>query len=175
VVSDFRGLKMVQHSGGDAGYRSQITMFPEEKFSVIVLSNLATANPGRLAMQVAGVYLEDRFRKPEEKHPDPPQHPKTKYEPMAAEGLQDFAGDYYSDELGTTYSLVVRDGDLVATHRRHEDVLLRRVSGDDFTGNQWFFRNVHFTRGDGQVKGLMLSSGRVRNLRFVRRALPRIK
>jgi hypothetical protein len=44
--------------------------------------------------------------------------------------------------------------------------------GDDFLGSEFFFRQVHFTRaGDGRVAGLMLSTGRVRNLRFARRTL----
>jgi CubicO group peptidase (beta-lactamase class C family) len=37
-VREFRGLRVVEHSGGDAGYRSQITMFPDEKFAVVVLA-----------------------------------------------------------------------------------------------------------------------------------------
>jgi hypothetical protein len=164
---------MVQHSGGDAGYRRQITMFPGERFSVIVLSNVATAQPGRLAMQVAGIYLEDKFPKPEEKRADRPPAPRPKFEPLAADRLKEFAGDYYSEELGATYSVVLRDGHLVATHRRHDDVQLRHNTGDDFTGTQFFFRGIHFTRGgDGRVSGLLLSSGRVRNLRFVRQASP---
>jgi CubicO group peptidase (beta-lactamase class C family) len=167
-LGEFRGLKTVGHSGGDAGYRSQITMFPGEKFTVVVLSNLATAQPGRLATQVAAIYLEDRFSKPA-KAADSSAGPRPKFEPLPPEQLQQFAGDYYSEELGTTYSLIVRDGGLVATHRRHQDVPLRHGTGDDFTGNQFFFRTVHFTRGSGgQVSGLLLSSGRVRNLRFVK-------
>lgn len=170
VVGEFRGLRMVQHSGGDAGYRSQITMFPDEKFSVVVLSNLATAQPGRLATQVAGIYLEDRASQAEEKHPDRPAEARPKSEPLPPERLKEFAGDYYSEELGTTYTLVLRDNRLVATHRRLEDVMLAHRTGDEFTGNQGYFRSVHFTRGDdGRVTGLLLSSGRVRNLRFVRR------
>jgi CubicO group peptidase (beta-lactamase class C family) len=169
VVSEFRGLRVVQHSGGDAGYRSQITMFPDQKFSVVVLSNLATAVPGRLAMQVAGIYLADRFPKPEDKRPDGPVAPGRKFEKLSPERLQEFAGDYYSEELGTNYTLVMRNDRLVATHRRHDDVLLAHVSGDDFRGEQSYFRAIHFTRAsNGRVAGLLLSSGRVRNVRFVR-------
>jgi CubicO group peptidase (beta-lactamase class C family) len=170
VVNEFRGLKMVQHSGGDAGYRSQITMFPQEKFSVIVLSNLATAQPASLAAQVAGIYLEKRFSKTEEKRAEPRDEHHVKTEPLGPERLHEFAGEYYSEELGTTYTLVVRDGLLVATHRRHDDVVLAHATGDDFLGNQRYFATVHFTReGDGRVTGLLLTSGRVRNLRFVKR------
>lgn len=170
VVSEFRGLRMVQHSGGDAGYRSQITMFPDEKFSVVVLSNLATAQPGQLALKVAGIYLADRFPKPEEKRPAPAAEQPRKYEKLTPEQLKVFAADYYSEELGTNYTLIMRDDRLVATHRRHDDVVMTHRAGDDFVGSEGYFHFVHFTRGgDGQISGLLLSSGRVRNLRFVRR------
>ena len=64
----------------------------------------------------------------------------------------------------------MRDDRLVATHRRHDDVIMTHRAGDDFVGSEGYFHFVHFTRGgNGHVSGLMLSSGRVRNLRFVRR------
>ncbi len=170
MVGEFRGLRTVGHGGADAGYRSQITMFPAEQFAVVVLSNLADAQTGPLATQVAAIYLEDRMSKAEAKHPDRPQRKRPRFHPIAPERLQEFVGDYYSEELGTTYSLILQEGRLVATHRRHDDVLLRHGAGDDFTGDEAYFRTVHFTRAaNGQVAGLLLSSGRVRNLRFVKR------
>src|SRR5262249_3439147 len=122
-LGEFRGLNTVGHSGGDAGYRSQITMFRGEKFAGIVLSNLANAQPGRRARGVAEMFWEDRLSKPA-KAADPPAGPRPKFEALPPDRLRQFTGDYYSEELGTTYSLIVREGGLVATHRRHQDVPL---------------------------------------------------
>lgn len=169
TIGDMHGLRVVQHSGGDAGYRSHIMMFPDEKFAVVVLANLATMQPSRLAAQVAGIYLGDRASRPAERRPDPLSGPRPAGERREPPGLQELVGDYYSEELGTTYSLAMRDGGLVVTHRRHDDIHLKHDSGDRFTGDQWFFRTVRFTRADdGRITGLLLSSGRVRNLRFVK-------
>jgi hypothetical protein len=80
-----------------------------------------------------------------------------------------FAGTYYSDELGTTYKLVVKDRALVAEHRRHPDTLLVPTFTDRFAGESWWFRRVQFTRdGSGRVDGFRLTGSRVRDLRFVR-------
>lgn len=38
-VRDYRGFKMLQHTGGLPGYVSQVTMLPEAKLGVVVLTN----------------------------------------------------------------------------------------------------------------------------------------
>ncbi|HEY9502629.1 MAG TPA: DUF3471 domain-containing protein, partial [Pyrinomonadaceae bacterium] len=89
--------------------------------------------------------------------------------PATAAQLAQFAGDYYSPELGTVYMLVVRDGKLVAQHRRHDDISLTELDGDLFSGNRWFFQMVQFTRdGQKRINGFRLTSGRARNVRFDR-------
>src|SRR6266404_1130902 len=63
VAGMYRGLSIVEHSGGDAGYRSHYMRFPDEHFSVVCLCN-ASANPGALSRQVADVYLEGKLAPP---------------------------------------------------------------------------------------------------------------
>jgi hypothetical protein len=58
-IGEFRGTPTVGHSGGDAGFRSQVTWFPEHQLGVAVLSNHGSANPGGLANQVADAVLGD--------------------------------------------------------------------------------------------------------------------
>jgi hypothetical protein len=255
-IGKYRGLNRVAHSGGDAGYRSHVAWFPEQKFGVVVLSNLANFNPVRLALQVADIYLADKLA-PEEAKASPVEKPavkldpaildahvgkyqietgivvdiskendrlfaqpaggarlelspesETKFlqrannleitfgvkengktssfvvregnndrlakrieaEPLKPADLAQYAGDYYSDELGTTYSLVVENEQLVARHRRHEDIKLTGILRDSFLGNRWFFQRVQFTRdNENRITGFRLSGGRVRNMRFDKR------
>src|SRR6185503_19154146 len=72
VVGQYKGLKVVEHSGGDAGYRSHVMRFPDQKFAVVVLSNLAAFNPPGMARQVADLYLGDQL-KPEAPRAQPPE------------------------------------------------------------------------------------------------------
>ena len=65
TMGDFHGLHMVGHSGADAGYRSRITWFPEQQLAVIVLCNLSTMRPERLALQVAALCLGESARHPD--------------------------------------------------------------------------------------------------------------
>lgn len=57
AIGNHKGLRIVEHSGGDAGYRSHIVRFPEQRFSVACLCNSGGANPAGLAYQVADIYL----------------------------------------------------------------------------------------------------------------------
>jgi CubicO group peptidase (beta-lactamase class C family) len=91
--------------------------------------------------------------------------------PAQAAQLTEYGGDYYSPELGTSYTLVVTDGKLMAQHRRHDDIPLTGLEGDLFSSNRWFFQTIEFTRdSEKRITGFRLSSGRARNVRFVRQS-----
>lgn len=96
------GHRIVEHNGRDAGYRSHLIRFPDQKLSVALLCNIALDDPlpstWTLVRQVAAVYLG------------------TSFAPMAAEptlaasgfapaGLGDYRGRFYSDEIDATYIL----------------------------------------------------------------------
>jgi CubicO group peptidase (beta-lactamase class C family) len=68
VVSRYKGLRSVGHGGADAGYRSNIMSFPEQRFSVACICNVANINPTQLSRQVADIYLKDQLK---------PEAPKT--------------------------------------------------------------------------------------------------
>jgi len=59
AINRYRGQRVVEHDGADAGYRSYVGRFPEHGLAIAVLCNAATANPALLARRVADVYLGD--------------------------------------------------------------------------------------------------------------------
>jgi D-alanyl-D-alanine carboxypeptidase len=57
-VTDFRGHKLIGHSGSTAGFSAQILRFTDDDLSVIVLINLGTgAHAGAIARGIAKIYL----------------------------------------------------------------------------------------------------------------------
>lgn len=58
---DYKGLITMSHGGADAGYRSFLVRFPDQQFSVSVLSNLASFDPGDMAYKIADLYLADKL------------------------------------------------------------------------------------------------------------------
>ncbi len=166
-IGEYRGLKTVGHSGSWRGFRSHLMRFPDQKFGVVILCNLNTFNPLRLAEKIADIYLADVLAPVEASEPQKAVPDEdTKPAPLTPEQLAEFEGDYYTEELDTTYTIVVGKNGLVAKHRRHDDIFLT-YTGDHFTGNVWFFPEIRFTRDDtGKIVGFRLTGGRVRNLHF---------
>lgn len=255
-VGEYKGLNEIQHGGADAGYRSYLTRFPDQNFAVIVFSNSAEFNSGRMAHKVVDIYLKDKI-KTEDKQEEvkeestsevitPDQNiaatyvgdfelrpgfiikinekdgqlfalatgqsevslipisiteymveeieAKVEFIPNGGENiklfklhqggqimdakrvevfdrtsvnLSDFSGDFYSEELSTTYSFTIVDDSLVAKHSRLSDFNLSPIKKDMFTGEAWFFGQVEFIRDAANaITGCKVSNGRVRNLLF---------
>jgi len=59
-VGAFRGHQRVGHGGSWVGFRTHIARYPEEKLTVVVLTNRADGNPGSYANRVAEIFLPDR-------------------------------------------------------------------------------------------------------------------
>lgn len=101
--------------------------------------------------------------------PNPKPITLKRYElarPSRAE-LDGYAGSYYSQELGSTWTVTATDSTLVLRTRwgSASGATVRPAYGDTFVGD--FL--VTFTRGRARtVDGMLLSTGRVRKVRFVK-------
>jgi CubicO group peptidase (beta-lactamase class C family) len=60
-VDRYRGLRRVSHGGSWAGFRAQLTRFPDQRTSIIVECNRRDANPGRYVAEVADRVLAYAF------------------------------------------------------------------------------------------------------------------
>lgn len=81
--------------------------------------------------------------------------------------LVEFAGAYYSDELDTRYTVIVKDGKLAVRRRKFEDVALVPKSADEFTMSD--VGGIRFLRdAQKRVTGFEINAGRVRHLLFSR-------
>jgi len=89
---------------------------------------------------------------------------------LTEEGAKQYTGQYYSNELDVTYSLVYHEGKLIAKNFRSDNNELSQIDNDNFSGNQWFMGIVKFIRNDNQaVTGFVVSSDRISNLRFYKK------
>ncbi len=174
VVDRQRGLARISHSGADAGYRTFLAYYPALDAGVVTLGNSAGFDAAGVAAQVAQAFFGDAMTAPASgaaPGPAPAAGPASRPEPWRPDSaaLAAYAGRWYSDELEAVYTLVVRDGRLVARHRRHGDLPLTPVERDAFTAGQWFIDRVRFERDPSGTPAVMrLSSGRALGVRFAR-------
>jgi CubicO group peptidase (beta-lactamase class C family) len=170
-VGEYRGLRVVNHTGSWAGYRSVLERFPEQRFAVVILANTANMNPSALARQIADVYLADRLAPKPASPPQPASQPAASatagsWKPTAAE-LQAYAGEYRSMELLTEYVVAVKGGELVAEHFRTGEIRLQPVERDQFQAAT--LGDVRFRRdAAGVVVSFTANTDRVRGLQFER-------
>jgi CubicO group peptidase (beta-lactamase class C family) len=105
-IGSYRGLPIVEHGGALYGYRTEILRFPEQRFTVTCLCNVASAPATRLAQKVADVYLKDTLKAA----PDVA-------ESVGGQGFDDpgtFAGKYLDRQNHFVYTFAVAQGQLMA-------------------------------------------------------------
>ena len=121
VVSEYKGLKIVEHGGAWAGFRAEILRFPEEKFSVICLANLGTMNPSALSYKVADIYLAGKLKEPEKK----PEAKKAEAAPAAVpeKDAAPLVGNYQEAKFGEWSEVTFKDGKLIAARGGRNFVL----------------------------------------------------
>lgn len=83
--------------------------------------------------------------------------------------LADYVGRYYSDEVGTVYTVRVEDGGFVLAHSRmHTPIRLRHSAGGVFVG-RYLVTSLSFERDvNGPATGFAAESVRTRGVRFDR-------
>ncbi len=90
----------------------------------------------------------------------------TAYEPIPSteKELEGYTGVYYTPELETTYHIYSKEDQLFWHHARHGDFPMKRVKKDVLEG-EYPFSIVKFKRNpSGEISGILVSNGRVRNL-----------
>ena len=156
-----RGRRTIGHGGTDAGYRSEFLRFPDEDVAVAVLCNTGTADPGRVARDIADIFLPptggDVFLPPPPGNAAPVREttPRSTAEhgPATAPGQNgggfraaDLAGFYRRPGNDVPLRVVVR-GDELALVAGGAERPLRRVAGGRFLlGGAG---EVAFTAADG--------------------------
>ena len=160
----YRGLKTMGHGGSAVGYVAEFLQFPEQRFSVVILSNLSSFRPGRLARQVADLYLADQLSEvqaSDERDRTRPDAPEPVERPTPE--LEAFIGDFYSEELDFVYSFMV-EGSSLQFEIRGSRMELLPLSEDQFG---WGRRELNFFRDEsGIVSGFTLDAGDVQDLNF---------
>ncbi|WP_460219768.1 serine hydrolase domain-containing protein [Psychroserpens sp. MEBiC05023] len=90
-----------------------------------------------------------------------------------SEDLSPFIGNYYSQDLNTSYSLSISKSNLILQHPRLETIQLSPRIKDTFTGNQRHFSALKFQRDtNGSINGFKLSTNGVNDIWFQKEVSP---
>jgi hypothetical protein len=128
-LGSYRGVSTVEHSGGTFGYRTDLLRFPEQRFSVVTLCNVADADVEGLSRQVAAVFLGNTL------HPEPIAVSGTFPDPTS------FAGVYLDPRTHVVYQFTANAGKLMAWGAVLQRLGPNRFS--DLVGNPITFEKIN--------------------------------
>jgi hypothetical protein len=127
VHGTHRGLKTISHGGADAGYRSALLRYPQQRFGIATLCNLAQTNPMQLAQRVAEVYLGTQMQ---------PITATTRVAEaevtLPAAELSALAGLYWNERDATARRLVFDDGQLKMRTGPEQTITLKSIGNRRF-------------------------------------------
>lgn len=157
-VGEYRGVREVQHGGALGGYRTYLTRFPDQDLSVIVLANLGSVGVGRLAHDIADLYLVDVLEDSDSE--------ATDAEPTAERVAADIDPEIYAEYVGK-YEL--RPGFILAVTTDDGRLLVKPTGQQQIemvpeSQTSFFVREVdarlEFLRNDnGNIHQLVLYQG----------------
>jgi hypothetical protein len=157
--------KRIQHAGVVGGYRTFLSIYPEEELSIVVLTNFSNAPFGEKADDIAGI-LFSKTRKKNNPFSNSNVGEKKKNQPSPLLGLTDYTGTFYSPEIDTHYTFYIADNSLKCSHVRHGEFIMEAI-GKDMFKSTWPLGTIKMSRNQkGEIVGLYISTGRVKNLWF---------
>jgi len=153
----YKGLSTRSHSGGDAGYRTYLLRFPDQGYSISVFSNLGSFNTGRLAYEVADIYLKDYLPEEEDEGPEEKVEEEETVE-VPDSLLQEYTGRYIiMDQL--LVELLNEDGELFAHIRNQQPVKMIARSDTVFHIEEGDVTIIFKRDPEGKVNGFKLMQG----------------
>jgi CubicO group peptidase (beta-lactamase class C family) len=176
-VGSFRGTRVISHDGAYGGYRSTYLRFPDVHVSVISLCNVSTAS-SVLAEQIANLYLPQPGSRADWSSVGATSSLPSSAMRQKASSLREIQepdeqiwmeGKYFSSELDMEVALRAQNAALVMRRPNGADLTFTRMARDVFTTPDQITLQVERDPA-GVVSSFVLSVGRVRNLRFVKRS-----
>lgn len=110
-VRQYRGLRAVEHGGGDPGYGANVVRYPDQGLAVAVLCNLDDIDVGGLTNGVVDIYLADALATPSASS----AAATRPHVSLSAEQLASKEGLYRDPSNDALLRIFVRDGKLMGS------------------------------------------------------------
>jgi len=110
IVGVYKGLPILYHSGGWAGYRGETLFFPAERAAIAILTNNSSVDPTQLCRRVADICFDRKLAAPQTTPPAPAA--------IDAAALDAYVGRYWLT------------GERVIQITRRENRLFSQMTGD---------------------------------------------
>lgn len=121
--NEYRGLRIVQRSGGGGGFSSEMMRFPDHGLTVFTLSNSSPSHPKHLSRAVAEIFLGEQMQGPRDGAP-------VAVTLAPREELEHYPGVYQPiDDPWDMVQIIERDGKLCEVYGGKIYELMRGTDG----------------------------------------------
>ena len=174
-ISNLWGYDRIYHDGATAGYRALLEIFPQLHLNIAFLSNTSEFNGNILVGDVAALFVPERAdnRKKEIREVFPDDEVEVR---DAIGELNDYTGNYYSEEAQAGFKLEEQAGKLwlLRPGKKAGQLLFRgrdicEAVPELFDGEK---PRIEFIRKKTNVTGLKVTVSRARNVLFLKNASP---
>lgn len=129
-VAKLFNRRVLSHGGGIEGFSTSIQRFPDDRMTVIVLSNYEDANSGRIARDLAAIAFGEKYELPVE-------HTVVKVDPKIYDAYEGCAsGRHHTLPAGLCALWDEPEYDAVDSVPRHSGSGRRWADGDDTGGRR---------------------------------------
>ena len=160
MIGKWNGFEEISHSGSTGGYRAWLAWYPEKKLSVAILSNYASVEPTGAGRNIAAIFMG---RAAPQSTANTPRTDTERFTPTA--NMEDYAGNYYSDDVDVTYRIEIREGEVWVYRKAGDTYRLTPAENDGFSsagnGTYKFLRDRR-----GRVTGFTISVSRAIDVPF---------
>lgn len=124
----YKGLRRVDHTGSHGGYVATIDRFPDQGFSVIILSNRSEAVRAK-ALAIADNFLKDAFTPIDDARE---KSPAPAFIKIAVDDLKKYTGHYLNDQELSVREVFVSNDTLKATSSSGNPMVLMPTKKNEF-------------------------------------------
>lgn len=147
-VSTVKGHKLIEHGGGIEGFNTQLSYYPDDNLTVVVLGNLNGSGPGEIAPKMAALVRGENVLLPSER----------KEITVPVKILAGYVGSY---ELEPNFVLTVTlEGDKLMTQAAGQEKIPIFAESETMFFTKVMDAQIEFVKNEkGQVTHLVLHQG----------------
>jgi len=152
-VDAYKGHKRISHSGSIGGFRAMFVTYPEQKLTIVVLTNFSRGNPGGNTLKISDILLPQKEEKVEARQAFP--YPETKI-------LEGIVGHYWNSQQKNTRQIILKDDSLFfATNSNNPSPLLPDNKEGFYVANSATYVNFEKDRTGKTIRMLVSNNGNV--------------
>ncbi|MCB1025401.1 MAG: beta-lactamase family protein, partial [Acidobacteria bacterium] len=128
----YKGLVQIEHTGSHRAYLAYLGRFPEQKTSIVLLSNNEQLKPDLFgkSYEVADVFLSSNYKEPEKIEASKKADPKLIK--LTSAQLEKYTGLYWFEQDQYSRKIYVKDGKLMYFRGENNESELGAISATEF-------------------------------------------